>query len=685
MKALVEAFETNSRFPMNLNHIPMDRHCSQVNIPENRGGLEYFEVGFIGKRLRGHPGIKQVDLNSRNVTPLGVADLVKGLIQNDKVEVLLLSSNPLGDVGCWAVAALLDQDTQLRALDISDTGCGRDGDTKLTSVFLGNNNTRLKVLDIIEIGQSIDVRNSRLFDYHMAFIGCRLKQGARVTQVNMSGCKSRNQSDMLDIEYLIDGAMESASLSTLILNNTKFGNEGAAEIARLLTYNQHLITLSINGNGIGTTADRLIQTALGQNTGLMVLNGVNMLQKDVRPSRLEHNFDVVFIRSRIGSRYPCRGLHLDNISNDGEKLGGAKHSSDSTVLRCIGECAFHLSTLDLCNNTLNENGLREIVSAARGNDSLRVLFAANGNSFSAQSSAAMKLMCSHHGCSGLVRADGIDLSGHGSDFSAKSHSALASANALYAYALVGNVLQQQTCTIRKFTFIGVTLRDMESLAEGFANNDTVESIILNKCKLDDDDVNLLLDALESNGTVDALDLEDCNDIGDRTGAIIGSRLEQTSVEKLSIDTGKMTTSGLKMIAEGVGNLTFLKLQHCNAGGWSYDSRSDPVRNEYQDDNRGISDRRNQGWVEIENAMPLHATLLPSIDRSYESVKSEQMRVRRQRRLHDEEEERKRREEEERRRREEEERRRREEERRRREEEERRKREIEEMLRRIDSD
>jgi hypothetical protein len=367
---------------------------------------------------------------------------------------------------------------------------------------------------------------------------------------------------------------------------------------------------------------------------------------------------------------------LNKLSIESEKLGGRNHSGKSIVLQSIGECAFYLTLLDLRENALSDTELKQIALSATGNDSLRVFYASTGNSFTANSSDGMSLMCGHECCPVLVEADGINLGEQGSDFSAKSHAALASTNALYAYALVGNVLQQPSCRIKNFKFVDVSLRSMRRLAEGFANNVTVTTVTLNRCDLDHDDVSLLLNALKRNRMVRTLDLEDCKGIGDKGGLYVGKVLNHTSVQKLLIDTSSMTVSGLKRIAEGVGNLSDLKLQHCKAGGWSYTMGSDPVRTEAQDDDRGISDDRNSGWVEIENAMPRGARLSPVIERSYDATKSEQMGVRRKRRLDDEEEERRRLAEEERKRREEEERKRREEEERRRREEERKRQEDE---------
>jgi len=676
MKALVSAFKFNVQYPNTLNHIGMDRNLTEIIIPKNRGDLEYFEVGFIGMRLCGHPGISKVELSSRNVTALGVRDLAYGLIHNRTVKTLLLSSNPLGSAGCSAIAGLLEQNAQLLVLDIVNTSCGGDGDDALTSTFQSSDKTGLKVLDMIVIDRSIAVTNTRLFNYHTAFIGCRLRHGAHITSLDLSGCRSQNQSNQLDIQYLVDGAVHSASLSSLTLSNTKFGNIGATQIAVLLSNNQHLRALHVNDNGISHAGDQTVQKALKKNTGLMILNGINMSHSKVQPSRLEHNFDIVFIRSRIGPQHPCRQLMLNKLSIESEKLGGRNHSGKSIVLQSIGECAFYLTLLDLRENALSDTELKQIALSATGNDRLRVFYASTGNSFTANSSDGMSLMCGHECCPVLVEADGINLGEQGSDFSAKSHAALASTNALYAYALVGNVLQQPSCQIKNFKFVDVSLRSMRRLAEGFANNITVTTVTLNRCDLDHDDVSLLLNALKRNRMVRTLDLEDCKGIGDKGGLYVGKVLNHTSVQKLLIDTSSMTVSGLKRIAEGVGNLSDLKLQHCKAGGWSYTMGSDPVRTEAQDDDRGISDDRNSGWVEIENAMPRGARLSPVIERSYDATKSEQMGVRRKRRLDDEEEERRRLAEEERKRREEEERKRREEEERRRREEERKRQEDE---------
>lgn len=265
------------------------------------GGIKYITKGMLASR-----SLKTLKLVGCDLYDDDLKDLCDALILNPSLTSLFIGFNNITHASVDFIARVFKTNTHLASFDLSDpAGCA--------SLFHINNrgtNGAHKLLDSLKDNTTLTSLNLGKVDGEMCISSLTnlLKENQNLTAISLSHCTfQREEANQLGdvlkdhptlkslslknlrhrdreanigyhiIEPITQSLWHNITITELSFGKSSIGNDGAASIARLLSYNQSITSLDISGfysaeNSVTTEGFKPLALALKNNKSLKKLD-----------------------------------------------------------------------------------------------------------------------------------------------------------------------------------------------------------------------------------------------------------------------------------------------------------------------------------------------------------------------------------------------------------------------------
>jgi Ran GTPase-activating protein (RanGAP) involved in mRNA processing and transport len=263
------------------------------------------------------------------------------LQDNASLSFLDLGGNDIGDGGAAALGEVLKVNTSLTSRNLQSNGIGDEGVSSILKVLTECNTTLTEL-----VVWDDDISEAVKFAAD-AFVNA-----------NRDGMRLLHATGNLDLtsRLAIDGnsnghatrvAMEledNRTVTALVLNKNRLGDEGSTHIAKALIKNRVLASIELNDNSISTAGCLAVATALRENRVLsnILLNG-NLIGPDGARALAE--------ALKMNPSLQNLGLGRNSAGNDGAVAIADALRSNTTLQR-----------LDLDDNFISDTGAAAILS-----------------------------------------------------------------------------------------------------------------------------------------------------------------------------------------------------------------------------------------------------------------------------------------------------------------------------------
>lgn len=258
-----------------------------------------------------------VNLSKRSLGPALVKPICIGLVDNLRVENLILDGVDLGDLGGQYISQLLLDNMVITRLNISGNNLSDDAARHL-SVALATTKTL----------QHLNLSDNKFGDVSATFLAKGIAKNKSLAMLNLSKNHFAEESGTL-----IGGALaENERLEYLDLSWNLIRQKGAVGIFKGVTVNTGLRSLIISWNGLGYEGSVAISKSLKENTTLVEL--------DISNNRINWDGAVNIAKGlkKNGS------LHVLKIGNNPLTTTGAMD-----IVQAVSETTSGLRELDLMN------------------------------------------------------------------------------------------------------------------------------------------------------------------------------------------------------------------------------------------------------------------------------------------------------------------------------------------------
>ena len=369
--------------------IDCNKYLEQLLLPNNNLGSSAVvllqAVGRVSK-------LKVLGLQGNQITEEASEYLASAVVNNDKLEQLLLNNNYLCK-GVSRIARSLQGLVSLRALDLGNTNMPKEACNELASAIACNKHLHTVQLygnnlqsSIVVILQSL----SKISSLKVVNLQSnQLNEDAVGHFLSLVICNNIGLNQIfLDDNNIGKGALPIAkalqqlnSLQVLDLGNTNFPKEAADELALVIECNQCLNALGLNGNDLQCSAVVILQ-GLSKLSSLRVLN-LQFTQLN------EHSGE--YMSSIISNNTGLSALLLDNNDIGKGVLPITKALQQLNSLQVLGlrctnmpqdasndlalaiKCNKHLYSLNLSGNNLQSAAV-VILQALCNLSSLKTLY-----------------------------------------------------------------------------------------------------------------------------------------------------------------------------------------------------------------------------------------------------------------------------------------------------------------------
>ncbi|CAF3904672.1 unnamed protein product [Rotaria sp. Silwood1] len=229
--------------------------------------------------------------------------LCDALATDSKVKALWLKRNPILAVGIVHIARMLTTNTYLQTLDLLNTGLLDEGCEILFNALKVNHSLKHLYIDAngltVKSGRTIrlhfEQRHNHLETLYMSCnalgdvgiceIAAGLKHDQRLKRLGLaSNCIGPDGARALADALIGHAALQQLNLgfmkSTNLLGrlNNVIGDDGAAEISRLIQFNHQIRSIDLTLNGISQRGLTQLRDALKTNRTLTTLKGLQFKQ-----------------------------------------------------------------------------------------------------------------------------------------------------------------------------------------------------------------------------------------------------------------------------------------------------------------------------------------------------------------------------------------------------------------------
>ena len=245
-QALAEALKVNTTL-------------TSLNMSMNNIGYAGAEALANALGKDGNRTLTTLNINYNNIGVEGAIAIAEALKENTTLTTLNIGGNYIGDVGIQFLAEALKVNTRLTTLDISGTRIGDGGMKDLADALKVNTTLR-----------TLDISNSNIGAEGVIVLASALKDNKTLRTLDIS----YNNIGVAGAQALADMLKENKKLTKLDIIKTSIGVEGVKAITEALGKdgNNTLLELYISRNGIGDQGIAEFATMLTFNNKLLYID-----------------------------------------------------------------------------------------------------------------------------------------------------------------------------------------------------------------------------------------------------------------------------------------------------------------------------------------------------------------------------------------------------------------------------
>ncbi|EDV29430.1 uncharacterized protein TRIADDRAFT_51747 [Trichoplax adhaerens] len=189
--------------------------------------------------------------------PKGAIPLAYALLNNTKVERLIVADNYIKEDGAQAIAEMLQENMYIRELNISDNFIGSEGANAFAKMLFSNTTLRTLI-----------IKGNHITDQNAATFAGALKANTTLSYLDLS----HNEFGELGAISLANGIAENGNLDVMDLSWNSIRGRGGVALAKSLRLNTTLVSLNLAWNGISDVGAFALAKFLRKNTTLQRLD-----------------------------------------------------------------------------------------------------------------------------------------------------------------------------------------------------------------------------------------------------------------------------------------------------------------------------------------------------------------------------------------------------------------------------
>ncbi len=330
---------------MNLPHVTkMEVHC-----PIGRDSAHHFALG-----LRRCKSLKKYEGDVTGAIAVSLSTLPN--VEEIRADCFEHERETISEVGEYAtLGELLKNNSTLKELNFDHSVLGAEGLEALGSGLAKNRSLKDLVFYCSNVG-----------DYGLKALAPSLAENKDLLTLSFYGCNIGDEG----AKALGTSLAHNRSLIVLNLSQNNIGDEGLAALSSFVTSNRKLKGLHLSNNNIGDQGVEALVSAL-----LLTPS-----RSRLRSLSLDGNTRI-FVRGlgAIARILQYRKCTLDDLNLDRVNFG----EEDRKVLGCGLSNNKSLLTLSLCDASINDIGVRNLVAGLVSNTSLRTLDLSRNSSITA--------------------------------------------------------------------------------------------------------------------------------------------------------------------------------------------------------------------------------------------------------------------------------------------------------------
>ena len=322
---------------------------------------------MIVNALKQVTALKELDLNNNQNRNEKLASALTSIISvNKSLETLLLSDNNLNDDGIINIAQSLCKHTKLKIIHIQNNNLTEKGaealasiissNTGLEELYLGNNTIQLGVITISTALKSISslkvlyINNNNIPEEAADELSAAIRANKSLEKLWLS----RNHLGSSTV-MIVNALKQVTTLKVLNLNgNQNRSEELAPALASIISHNNSMESLLLNGNNLNNDGVIKIAQSLCKHTKLKM---INLQINNITEKGAEALASIILSNTRLEELY----LGNNTIQSGVIKLAKALKKLSS------------LKVLDLDDNNIHEEAADELSTAIRANNTLERL------------------------------------------------------------------------------------------------------------------------------------------------------------------------------------------------------------------------------------------------------------------------------------------------------------------------
>ncbi len=242
-----------------LSSLPM---LKRISVTSGDGeAISQDACAALGELLKNNTTLKELDLDLSGLGDEGLIALSSGLVSNRSLTYLSLRNNNISGQGAAALAASLAHTPSLEVLDISNNNIGDEGLTALASF----------VVTISRKLEQLCLSNNNIGDQGVEALASALssQSRSRLHSLTLYGNTRISARGLRAVARMLQSRKR--ALDDLNLDRINIGEEGGIFLARALSCNKSLVTLSLRNAGIDDVGLRNLSTGLLSNSSLQKL------------------------------------------------------------------------------------------------------------------------------------------------------------------------------------------------------------------------------------------------------------------------------------------------------------------------------------------------------------------------------------------------------------------------------
>ena len=532
----------------------------------NGNNLGTMGVIKIAESLQNISTLKKLQLNNNGVTDVAAGSIAELLSHNNCIQELALGDNCFQCKGIMKIAKALKIVTGLTCLKINNCNITDRAAEDIANALL--HNTSLQVLDLSgnNLGEGIIeiTKNMRHINTLQQLSLCRNNISEAVAGDIADILTNNTDLQVLDLNdnnldrgiiKILNGMQNISMLQQLGLSNNNITKEVASNLATVLSHNNQLQILNLNGNILETAGISKIVNSLQSN---LTLTELHFSDNNITENAAD---DIAAVLSHSSN------LKVLNLNRNHLKATGV-----IAIIKALQMLT--LRQLEMENNIATKEAADDLAAVLSHNTNLRVLnlnrnmLQSAGISIIANSLQSIvtltELYLSDNNITEKAADDIVTVLSHNNKLKVLS----LNRNDLKATGVVKIAKALQMSTLKRLEIEGnnATKEAANDIAAVISRNTNLQVLNLNDNNLQAQGIQLIATALQSTSSLTHLYVSNNNITEEAASSVARALLNHPNLQLLYLNGNNLGTIGVIKIAESLQNISTLKKLQLNNNG-----------------------------------------------------------------------------------------------------------------------